>query len=106
MMNRSYTEKTHTNKGYSYVIIFLILTIVIFFSLSNTVNADNNQYKTITVEKGETLWKIAHDYHEKDPGSSIKSFNDWVERTNGIDGDHIETGQKLIIPIIKGHHER
>ena len=51
---------------------------------------DNTQYKIHTVKKGETLWRIAHNY-----GLKLS----YLKTINGIkDGSHISAGQRLKIP--------
>lgn len=86
-------------KGISFVILFVILTVVLFFALTNSVAADSNHYKRITVEKGDSLWSIAEQYHKVDPKLSEQDFIAWVERENGIDRDFIKPDQKLTIPV-------
>ncbi|MDD9149552.1 LysM peptidoglycan-binding domain-containing protein [Sporolactobacillus sp. CQH2019] len=88
-------------KGTSFVILFIVLTIVLFFTLTNRVAADGNDYKTIAVEKGDTLWSLAQRYHSSNSGLSEEAFVNWIERENGIDRNFIQPDQKLIIPVRK-----
>ncbi|WP_428908279.1 cell division suppressor protein YneA [Niallia sp. Krafla_26] len=84
-------------KNYSYTIVLvalsLIATIIINYNLPST-----DQYMTITVQDGESLWKISKKYEDQH-NLSDKQFIEWVEKNNGIARDHIIAGKNLIIPI-------
>ncbi|TGB00401.1 LysM peptidoglycan-binding domain-containing protein [Sporolactobacillus shoreae] len=88
----------HQIKGISYILVLLVTTVILFLTLTSHVTADSS-YRTITVEKGDTLWSIAQEYHQKTPGLSNESFIEWVENKNGLVRNHIELNQKLIIPV-------
>ncbi|WP_100487877.1 cell division suppressor protein YneA [Sporolactobacillus pectinivorans] len=89
----------HQLKGISYVAILLFMTVVLFLTLTSHVTADSNGFRTITVEKGDSLWSIAQEYQHQNPRLSKESFIELVENENGLVRNHIELGQKLIIPI-------
>lgn len=84
-------------KSHSYTIILvtisLVATIFIKFNLQST-----DQYMTITVQDGESLWEISQKY-EKQHNLSKKQFIEWVEENNGISRDYIIAGKELIVPI-------
>lgn len=83
--------------GTSHVILFIILLLLAFMVMAKDIQPTNNdQYKTVTVQKGDTLWALANLYQSE---GSTNSFVDWVERVNHINRHHIEPGQKLIIPV-------
>ncbi|GGL62257.1 cell division suppressor protein YneA [Sporolactobacillus putidus] len=88
-------------RGISFVVLFVILAVTLFFTLTNSVVADSSNYKTITVEKGDSLWALAQHYHSGNPGLTEEAFITWVERENGINRDAIQPNQKLIIPVRK-----
>lgn len=97
-MNTSIHQKA---KGISFIILFLIMTVVLFLTLTNTVAADQNNYKEITVKTGDSLWTIAEAYQKENPKLSNQAFVSWVENKNGLIRDHIVPNQKLIIPVRK-----
>jgi cell division protein YceG involved in septum cleavage len=89
------------SKGISFIILFCIMTIVLFLTLTNTVAADQNNYEKITVKAGDSLWSIATTYHDENPGLSKQAFVSWTKNKNGLIRDHIIPNQKLIIPVKK-----
>jgi nucleoid-associated protein YgaU len=97
-MNTSIHQKA---KGISFIILFLIMTVVLFLTLTNTVAADQNKYKEITVKTGDSLWTIAEAYQKENLKLSNQAFVSWVENKNGLIRDHIVPNQKLIIPVRK-----
>jgi len=85
-------------KNYSYAIILVILTLVTSIIIKINIPSDD-QYMTITVMKGETLWEIAQKYEDQH-GLSKVQFIKWVEKHNGVTGDHIVAGNDLVLPIV------
>lgn len=83
---------------------FIWVTIIFFTSLFfiiNTVNAkgmgNNIEYRTVIVEKGDTLWNII-----KDNCSNYKDIRKAVyevKKVNDIFSANIVPGQKIKIPI-------
>lgn len=92
--------RNHT-KGISYVVLFIVLTVSLFLLMTKSVVADNENYKTVIVRQGDSLWSIAQKYHHDNPKLSKNAFIDWVEEKNGINRNHIEPQQKLLIPVQK-----
>jgi hypothetical protein len=90
-------------KNYSYAIILILLSlmasIIIKINLPST-----DQYKTITVMDGESLWEISQKY-KSEHGLTETQFIKWVETYNGISGDHIVSGADLVLPIVDGSLE-
>ena len=77
---------------------------IILFSNKNVTNASESgnsvqlskYYKTITIEKGDTLWSIAKEYKSGD----YRTVQDYVEELrsmNNLHSDNILAGQKLIV---------
>ncbi|MCO7125670.1 LysM peptidoglycan-binding domain-containing protein [Sporolactobacillus shoreicorticis] len=93
---------THANnktKGISFIVLFCIMTVILFFTLTNTVAADQNNYVKITVKSGDSLWSIATTYHADNSRLSKHAFVAWVKDNNGLVRDRIVPNQKLIIPV-------
>lgn len=88
----------------SFIVIFItVLTIIIF---SNVVCAEPNHvpdssvkgYTYITVSDNDTLWGIACEYADEHY-SSVYQYIREVKTLNGLTGDAIYSGYKLIIPV-------
>lgn len=88
----------------SFIVIFIaVLTIIIF---SNVVRAEPNHvpdssvkgYTYITVSDNDTLWGIACEYADEHY-SSVYQYIREVKTLNGLTGDAIYSGYKLIIPV-------
>ncbi|MCO7176272.1 LysM peptidoglycan-binding domain-containing protein [Sporolactobacillus kofuensis] len=90
-----------STRGISFIILFVIMSVVLFFTLTNTVAADQNKYKTITVNSGDSLWSIAENYQKENQNLSKQAFVHWVESKNGLISAHIVPNQKLMIPVQK-----
>lgn len=55
-------------------------------------------YKSIVIERGDTLWGFADEYGIGNNYESHQEYVDEVIRMNGLSGDSITTGQSIIIP--------
>ncbi|WP_394231853.1 LysM peptidoglycan-binding domain-containing protein [Niallia oryzisoli] len=91
-------------RNYSYAIILVVLCMVSLVIIKINLPSSHENYMTITVSSGESLWEISQKYEEQH-GLSELEFVKWVEQYNGISGDHIFTGDHLIIPIKMGEME-
>lgn len=96
-------------KKYSYAIILFVLSfstaLIIIIQLGDS---ENINYIKVTVNEGDTLWRIAEDFSQKHD-LTAPEFVNWVERNNGIAGGRIFPGDELVIPVLdhvsKGHTE-
>ena len=77
---------------------------IILFSNKNITSANESgtaapltkYYKTITIEKGDTLWSIANEYMS----GQYRSTKDYVKELrsmNGLHSDQITSGEKLVV---------
>lgn len=83
---------------YSFVILFVILSLVMALVLSSKSQPTiNDEYLSITIEKGDSLWELATTYEHD---LSAKQFINWVKKENKIN-DEIVVGESIIIPIKK-----
>jgi hypothetical protein len=55
-------------------------------------------YKSIMVERNDTLWSIAEEYNDKDHYDSIKDYIKEVMQINSLSDDEIHYGDYLIVP--------
>lgn len=76
---------------------FLIFNFDILFSKAN--DFESNDYKTITIEEGDTLWQIAKSH--KPDNIEIREFIYNIKMINDMDTSMIKTGQKIMIPYSK-----
>lgn len=68
------------------------------FSSAKNPASDSSQckyYKSITIEKGDSLWSIAEEYC--DDCNDTKTYISEVKQLNGLASDIIHEGQHLII---------
>ncbi len=82
---------------YSYIIILAAVCFIAAFSISNKLQ-EPNEYINVTVNEGDSLWKIAEKYSDGHNMSSAE-FVQWVEKKNGITGETIFPGEELTIPV-------
>ncbi len=93
-------QKTvHTIQGNLFVIIFIILIALSFAVIANDIKTTpSNEYQTVVLEKGDTLWAIADQYQT----AHMRSKNDfisWVEKVNHVNRNNITAGKEIMIPI-------
>lgn len=87
-------------KKYNYVMILAGVALVFGFFMIGSLRDPSPHYIKISVTEGETLWNIAGQYAEQGK-MSREAFISWVERHNGINGNMIKAGEKIVIPIEK-----
>lgn len=59
-------------------------------------NVRDRYYKSITIEKGDTLWNIAEEYITDDY-ESVEEYISVLKDINNLHGDKILSGDKLIV---------
>jgi nucleoid-associated protein YgaU len=64
----------------------------------DSVKTSYKYYKSITVERNDTLWSIAEEYNDKEHYDSIKDYIKEVMRINSMSDEEIHYGDSLIIP--------
>ena len=90
-------KKLWRNYSYSIILVFLSLVASIIIK-TNLTSTDTDQYMTITIQDGESLWEISQKYEEQH-GLSKEEFFKWVEKHNGVSRDYIVAGKDLVLPI-------
>jgi cell division protein YceG involved in septum cleavage len=86
-------------KQYSYAIFLIILSCALALIMSLRVQTmENDEYLSVTVSEGDSLWKISTQFSEQH-SLSHKEFVNWVKQRNNIEGDRIFPGEEIIIPI-------
>lgn len=85
--------------SYSYAIILFALgllaaiILIIRFGVAN-----NEEFMRITVNEGDSLWRLAEDYSAEHSLTSDE-FVKWVETNNAISAGRIFPGDELVIPV-------
>lgn len=89
----------HSISGNSFILIFIVLFLfIIYLAINQSKPINPNQYKHVTIEKGDTLWSLADTYANR-IHQNHQEFIKWVEATNHISSEYIVPGEKIIIPI-------
>ena len=84
---------------YSYAILLIILSCSLAFILSLRFNSNvKENFVTITVSDGDSLWKISDQYSNQHSYTN-NEFISWVKQNNNIEGDRIYPGEEITIPV-------
>jgi len=86
-------------------VIAVIIAVIIFIVITNTSRVDTQavpqigekHYKSIMVERGDTLWSIAAD-NLSDGQNDINALVKEIMDINGLDREVITYGANLIVP--------
>lgn len=62
------------------------------------------EYKTITIDQGDTLMAIAEE-HATQTNKSPEEFMHWVADTNDVEPRLLKVGTELVLPIKKDHSQ-
>ena len=90
-------KKLWRNYSYSIILGFLSLVSLLIIKIDVT-PTEIDQYMTITIKDGESLWEISQKYEEQH-GLSREEFFKWVEKHNEVSRDYIVAGKDLVVPI-------
>lgn len=85
-------------ENYSYAMILLAVSLIFSFVAKAQLN-NEDAYITVTIEEGQTLWKIAETF-AGEHNLTENEFVSWVEKENGIVGETIFPGDELVIPVV------
>ena len=85
-------------ENYSYAMILLAVSLI--FTMVAKAQLNNEEaYITVTIEEGQSLWKIAESF-ANEHNLSENEFVSWVEKKNGIVGEMVIPGDELVIPVV------
>lgn len=79
------------------VTALLIIISMLLFNKGDAKVKQENNYMTIVVYPGETLWGIASNNNTN--GIDIRKLVYIIKKANGLESANIYPGQELIIPI-------
>lgn len=74
----------------------MVFILSVFFSLSLD-NDSTNEYQSVLINEGDTLWSIANQY-EDDSLTKVEFIN-WIEEYNEVRADRLQPGQTIVIPV-------
>ncbi|AXN40769.1 cell division suppressor protein YneA [Peribacillus butanolivorans] len=89
-------KKLYKNYIYTILLAGSVFIFSILFSCTLDKNQNNN-FLSIEVNEGDTLWEIAEKYEEAD--LTKKEFIGWIEEHNEVSADSIKPGQVIVIPV-------
>lgn len=82
---------------YVFIMITTITLSCILFAVGvNGADIQQNEYMTVTVEKGDTLWDFAKEYSK---GGDIRQYIHKIEKANRMTDCDIYEGDTLIMPL-------
>lgn len=93
-MNRRYVLKNR--KRFIIVIAALVIIITTLICTMAVYGYKEVQYKTIQVDRGDTLWSIAEKYSGN---SDIRKYIYEVKKVNNLPSSQIFEGDELIVPV-------
>jgi len=93
-MNRKYSLKNR-KRFYAFVMLITISLSCVLFAVTVNGADTNNEYITVTVKKGDTLWELARDYSK---GSDIRRYIYKIEKANNMTDCNIYEGDILKLP--------
>ena len=88
--------------GISYLVCFIAGLYILSNILLQTIGVTNDleDYLTINVERGDSLWSYSEQYQEYH-GLNLKDFVAWVEKHNSVNHQELQVGQSITLPIKK-----
>ncbi|WP_160118363.1 LysM peptidoglycan-binding domain-containing protein [Bacillus sp. V59.32b] len=87
--------------SYTILLLGVVFIFSLFFSLkSDKQNVEN--YLSVTVSSGETLWELAERYENDD--MTRNQFIDWIEKHNELQAESLKPGEEIVIPIAKSEN--
>lgn len=98
-------------------ILFAILTSCLVITLSFMINGflsnaktesedvEFKYYKSVSVEKGDTLWNIANEHMNCDYKNAEEYIQE-IMKVNGLNNEQITAGRYLIVPYFSSDYIR
>lgn len=86
-------------KKYSYVMIFIAISLLIGVYSIFSLEDDSKDYQQIIVSDGQSLWELAQIYAEEH-SMNPQDFIEWVTNKNHLSSSRmVKTGDKIVIPV-------
>lgn len=64
----------------------------------DSVKTSYKYYKSITIDKNDTLWSIAEEYMDEEHYDSLNDYINEVKNMNSLMDDEIQYGEHIVIP--------
>lgn len=77
--------------------VFLLASVIVKAQSAGASQEQKIYYTNITVEKGDTLWKIAREYMDYGHYASIYEYMDHLAELNHLTSDDLYAGEHLIV---------
>lgn len=81
-----------------FIIIGILLYTVFLPSKSNQAIAANKYYKSIQIQKGDTLWSIATENIDSNYYKNTSEYVKEIKMINALVSDRVTAGNYIIIP--------
>jgi cell division protein YceG involved in septum cleavage len=94
-----------------FVITFtIVIASILFVSFAAQANDVEHMpsykyYKSIEIEKGDTLWSIANDYSDLGHYESTSEYIKEVRKINSLTSDNIIAGSYIIVPYYSNDYK-
>ena len=84
-------------RALSIISITVVFVLLLLASASHATGevTDTHEYR---IQPGDTLWEIAQDHGPE--GRDVRAIVATIERINGHDGEVIQAGQVIEIPVV------
>jgi len=94
-------SKTRFAMSLTLILVFVMSTSMIAFGAFDSDAIEESDYKTYTVQSGDTLWSIASTMNQEhfDETKDVRKLIYAIRKTNQLDGHTIFIGQDLQLPI-------
>lgn len=92
-------EQHLSNKSFSllYLVLAALIVIGIFVTIHDIKGNQLQNYQTIKIQAGDTLWSLGSKYEGT---MSTPQFINWVETHNHLtDRNVIQVGQQIVLPV-------
>ena len=91
-----------------FIVTAVLIVIAVIFLFRNRVVADEPAqtplYRTVTVEKGDSLWSIAEEFAPDTSNSTLSSYVDNIRSINKLRRDApLQVGQNLLVVYYNGN---
>jgi hypothetical protein len=94
-MNKRFVLKNRRRFCLFLMVLSVMLTFSVFAATAN--GADSRQdYETVVVERGDTLWDLAEEYRN---GTDIRTYIEKIKDMNDMSYSGIYEGDMLKMPV-------